>query len=219
MTANRILCRGFTLMELAVVLVIVALLIGGMLVPLSGQMDIRDTTETQKRLNEIRDAILGFAVINGRLPCPTSTADPANANYGREDCTIATEGYLPWKTLGVAESDAWGSARTTAADPFIGFWRYRVDTAFATPFTLTTVPASNLSVQNAAGQVLTDAAPNSPVAIIYSTGANKTRDGQNAGTVDAIYQGGEQSVGFDDMAIWISRPVLFNRMVAAGKLP
>ena len=55
---------GFTLVELAVVLVIMAVLIGGMLVPLSAQRDIRNVSETQKQLSEIKEALLGFAIIN-----------------------------------------------------------------------------------------------------------------------------------------------------------
>ena len=57
MTRKRSSCCGFTLTELAVVLMIVALLIGGMLVPLSAQNDIRNVNETQKTLNDIRDAL------------------------------------------------------------------------------------------------------------------------------------------------------------------
>ena len=42
--------KGFTLTELAIVLVIVALLIGGMLVPLSTQRDIHNTSDTKSTL-------------------------------------------------------------------------------------------------------------------------------------------------------------------------
>ena len=190
-----------------------------MLIPLSAQRDIQSTNETQKRLAEIHDALLGFAVIHGRLPCPTTTANPASANYGLEDnpC-IATEGYLPWKALGVQETDAWGTTRSATGDPFTGYWRYRVDSAFATPFTLVTPPGSALSIQDASGNALTQTPPNSPVAIVFSTGPNLAPNGENA-TVDATYQAGERSQSFDDLVIWLGRPILLNRLVAAGRLP
>jgi len=35
----------------------------------------------------------------------------------------------------------------------------------------------------------------------------------------AVYQADVPSTAFDDILIWISRPILFNRMVAAGRLP
>ena len=211
--------RGFTLTELAIVLVIMALLIGGMLVPLSTQRDIQNIKETQKQISEIRDALLGFAAINGRLPCPTTTADPANTNYGLEDpACVGVEGYLPWKSIGVSEVDAWGSKRSANGQPFTGYWRYRVDNAFASAFTLATNPASALLVQDASGNALTQATPNSPVAIVYSTGSNLVADGQNA-IADATFQSGDPSTGFDDILIWIGRPILINRMIAAGRLP
>lgn len=210
---------GFTLVELAVVLVIMAVLIGGMLVPLSAQRDIRNVSETQKQLSEIREALLGFAIINNRLPCPTTTTDPSDPNYGIEDAACNNvEGYLPWKSLGVSEIDAWGSKRTSTADPFPGYWRYRVDNAFALAFTLPTPPSSALVIQDASGNGLTQAPPNGPVAIIYSTGPDNLQSGANA-VLDTTYQAGERTAGFDDLVVWLSRPILLNRMISANKLP
>lgn len=211
--------KGFTLTELAIALVIVALLIGGMLVPLSTQRDIHNVRETKKQLAEIREALLGFAIIKGRLPCHSSQTDPAAADYGIEDtpCTNA-EGYLPWRTLGVTEVDAWGSPRLAASDPFPGYWRYRVVTAYAMAFTLTTPPPSALIVQDASGKALTASSPDGPVAVIYSTGPDLVANGQNT-TIDATYQASERSQNFDDILVWIGRPILFNRLITARKLP
>lgn len=215
---------GFSLVEMAIVLVIIGLLLGGMLMPLSAQMDQRRISETQKALDEIKNALTGFAVMNGRLPCPTTTADPANVNYGIEDaaCNSNTNGYLPWKTLGVVEVDAWGTIRTAAASPWNGYWRYRVDPSFAVPFTLATPTdaALNLAVQNSGGTALTSSAQR-PIAVIFSTGMNLAADGQNANflTANAIYQSDAPSPNFDDITVWLPAPGLFNRMVSAGRLP
>lgn len=213
---------GFSLVELAVVLVIVALLIGGMLLPLSAQRDVRSQAETQKGLAEIREALIGYAIINGKLPCPmlTSTTDPANAAYGMapSTCSPGGEGYLPWKTLGVNEVDAWGQKRAASTDPFTGYWRYRVDDSFSVAFTLSST-ASQLSVKDAAANMLTEASPNAPVAVVFSTGANQTADGLNGDGTANEYQTGDGSPTFDDLLIWIGRPLLFSRMVSAGKLP
>ena len=52
---------GFTLVEMAIVLMIVGLLLGGLLVPLSAQMEQRNVTETRKQLDEIQQALIGYA--------------------------------------------------------------------------------------------------------------------------------------------------------------
>lgn len=211
---------GFTLTELAIVLVIVSLLIGGMMVPLSTLRDIQNSKETERRLSEIKEALLGFAAINVRLPCPTTTTDPASTQYGLEDATcVEVEGYLPWKSLGIRETDAWGSVRSSATDPFVGYWRYRVDKNFVTSISLATATGSALAVQDANGNALT-----APVAIVYSTGPDLVANGKNEDTqsgpqTDPIYQSSNRSPTFDDQLIWIGRPLLFNRMISAGQLP
>ncbi|MGZ8256366.1 MAG: type II secretion system protein, partial [Gallionella sp.] len=65
---------GFTLIEMAMVLMIVALVLGGMLPVISGQIEQQRTNETRKQLAEIREALLGFVVTNNRLPCPATGA-------------------------------------------------------------------------------------------------------------------------------------------------
>jgi prepilin-type N-terminal cleavage/methylation domain-containing protein len=230
-TSERRLQSGFTLVEMAIVLTIVAILLAGLLPTISSQIEQSRRNDTRKQLEEIQQALIGYAIMNGRLPCPTTTADPANVNYGVADavCTAnaVSEGYLPWKTLGVTETDAWGSKRTSSASPWTGYWRYRVDRNFssATPFSLTTgfgaCPGADcLSVLDNAGNSLTSTTER-PVAIVYSTGQNVTADGQNATfePINGVYQNDVPGPTFDDILIWISRPQLFNRMVAAGKLP
>lgn len=244
---NSRMLRGFTLVEMAIVLAIVALLLAGLLPTISSQIEQARRNDTRKQISEIQQALMGFAIINGRLPCPTTTTDPASVNYGKEDsaaicsANYAAEGYLPWKTLGVSEIDAWGTKRTSNTSPWLGYWRYRVDRNFssATPFTLNTgfgtCPSATtdcLAIQDIGGNGLTSTTER-PVAIVFSTGPDLIGNGQNANIGEpnpsfepagGIYQSdvpGKLANGsnFDDILVWISRPQLFNRMVAAGKLP
>ena len=248
-TLNR--QTGFSLLELAIALMILALVLGGMLNPLGSLLDARKRAEAGTGLERTREALLGFAMINGYLPCPATATDPNDNRYGLEDASCdtdpAAEGYLPWRTLGLPETDPWGLPRNAGADPFNGYWRYRVDRNFsnaAAPFTMKTALAENLSVIDGNGKLLT-APTETPVAIIYSTGANLAPDGENAafegapcgnasgfapggGTAcpdgEPLYQGGDVTgsgagATFDDILVWLSRPRLFNRMVTAGQLP
>src|SRR5215468_4191829 len=100
--------RGFTLLELAVVVLVVTLLLGSLLVPLATQVEQRNVSETQKRLQEIKEALIGFAMANGRFPCPAGNQPgdkgiekfagvPASGN-----CTNFFDGYVPGITLGLA---------------------------------------------------------------------------------------------------------------------
>lgn len=233
---NAVHSTGFSLIEMAIVLFIIALLLGGLLPTVSSQIEIQRRNDTRKQLDEIRNALFGYATINGFLPCPTTTTDPASPNYGSADApcianstTNATaEGYLPWKTLGISEMDAWGSKRTNNSDPWTGYWRYRVDRNFAgTAFSIGTgfgtcpgAYSDCLVIKDSAGNSLTNTTER-PVAIIYSTGHNLTADGLNTvfEGANGSYQSDVPSSTYDDILIWISRPQLLNRMVAAGKLP
>lgn len=114
---------GFTLIELAVALFIVALMLGGLLGPLAVRIEQNDRSETRRALEEIKEALYGFAITNGRLPCPyahdpTDAIDASDPEAGFEDRTGGTcdaggaggfaLGTLPWANLGVGRSDAWG---------------------------------------------------------------------------------------------------------------
>lgn len=206
---------------MTIVVIIVFLLLGGLLVPLSAQIESRSRADTHKTLADIRDALLGFATIYGRLPCPSTEANPASAQYGVEDAScsasVTADGFLPWKTLGVPEFDAWGAPRTAASDPRLGTWRYRVDSNFAKVFALTTGTSDSLKVFDGAGSELTTSAERA-VVIVFSTGPNRQADGRNA-VYDNQYEGAENRADFDDLTLWLARPILLSRMVAAGRLP
>lgn len=114
--------KGFTLIELLVVLGIVGILLAGTAIPLSAQVELRRIQETRRLLDDAREALLGFAATQGRLPCPAtassrgeeSFAPGAHAGTGR--CATFHGGFLPAATLGLApldpegfQADAWGS--------------------------------------------------------------------------------------------------------------
>lgn len=224
--------KGFSLVELAMVLFIVSLLLGGLLMPLSSQLEARKRNDAMEQLQRIKDALIGYAIVNGYLPCYTTQTDPSSASYGEADspCNptgLTTDGILPWKTLGLASGmDPWGIARTSSSDAWTGYWRYRVDSNFAdssSPFNLSTTFKDDLSIVDANGNALTSTSER-PVVIVYSTGANQTADGENASyeqtaSDNPTYEGGQVSGDFDDITGWISRPFLFSQMVAAGVLP
>jgi len=117
--------NGFTLAEVAIAVVIVAILLAGIMIPLGTQIDVRNNADTQRTLDQIKDAIVAYAVANGRLPCPADGTTPAGGTNaagfaaGAEQYQSALgtcvngaaavlAGVVPWATLGVPETDAWG---------------------------------------------------------------------------------------------------------------
>jgi prepilin-type N-terminal cleavage/methylation domain-containing protein len=104
--------KGFSLVELAVALAIIALLLAGALIPLSTQVDVRNVADTQRSMESIREAIIGFAQANGRLPCPAAGTVPAGGvdaagrPAGAEQLTPTT---LPPPSTAVCTNGFWVS--------------------------------------------------------------------------------------------------------------
>lgn len=124
---------GFTLVELAVVLTIVAFLLASLMYTLSAQQDQRNLDETRRRLETARELVLSFAAVNGRLPCPARSAstaapvtvlgDEVRTPAGNPDCigdavidyyggtnAGVTLGLLPARAIGFQQVDPAGLA-------------------------------------------------------------------------------------------------------------
>jgi prepilin-type N-terminal cleavage/methylation domain-containing protein len=236
---------GFSLVEMAIVLMIVGLLLGGLLPMLSGQMEQKNRNETRKQLEEISAALVGYAASQTppKLPCPASPSIATGSNgAGVSDCTIATGmGVVPWVTLGTSETDAWGRRFTyTIASSVSGG-------VFGASFTLSST--GNLDIYSSSGGSCpsTNCVADNMAAVIISLGANgcgaylptglaqqpniAAGDGSglscdNSGADQVANADGatpfisrDEGSNYDDLVIWISPNILFNRMVAAGKLP
>jgi len=228
-------CAGFTLVEMAIVMIIVMVLMGGMIATLSGQMDIRNQTQTEQTLADIREAILGFAVTQGRLPCPAyATGEESRPSAV---CDHYFDGYVPGITLGLTPTDSAGYV----LDGWNQRIRYSVTSAggnvFTTNITLA-APAQYLSVcSRATGITGTGASAtctvatkltDNAIAVIYSIGKNGGYGG--TGTDEAANLNGDAAFvshnpaatagnEYDDLVIWLSPYTLYSRMIAAGRLP
>ncbi|MEN8220097.1 MAG: prepilin-type N-terminal cleavage/methylation domain-containing protein [Pseudomonadota bacterium] len=203
--------NGFSLIEMAVVLFIVSLLIGHLLTPISAQIDQRRYKQTQKTLEEIKEALLGFISIHGRLPYPAS-----NQETGIQDSSLhKKEGYLAWADLGIARVDAWGN-------PF----RYRAEDEYTKePLDYKKIfgiagSGSGLRVTDKQDRYLTRSSGDSRVAaIIFSYGKNGVPDDDNGNRDKIFVYDVYVENDFDDILTWLSRNTLVNRLYATGRLP
>ncbi len=240
--------NGFTLVEMAIVLLIVTLLLTGLVPTISSQIEQRQRNETRKQLDEIQQALIGFAVINGRLPCPaSSTSNGLEDPIGTGICNHPHDGFVPAATLGLAQVNSQGLAVDAWNNPI----HYAVTTsnskAFTKPNGMGTTGISNLqpdlmvcstaSASNTTCSVANSSLTASPgvPALIYSTGKNGGYGGAGADEAenpnphspdnDPVFVSHPPAPttavngGFDDIVTWISPNVLINRMVEAGKLP
>jgi hypothetical protein len=227
-------------------MVVIALLLGGLLVPLSAQVEMRHASDTQKYLDEIKETLIGFAVSNARLPCPATAASAGvESPAGGGPCTNNYDGFVPAATLGLAVINDQGFA----VDPWGNRIRYAVTNANGNAFTTvngmsttglgTLAPnllicstATGISATSCgAGSALTSGVP----AIIYSTGKNGGYGGTgldeaanpnaNSANNDRVFvshvptPSSAPNGEFDDIVTWLSPNVLYNRMIAAGRLP
>lgn len=151
-------CAGFTLAELAIAMVIIGLLLASAFIPLSAQVELRAIADTQRTMDGIREAIIGFAQANGRLPCPAipgtatgavdgTTSEPAGVEDTNPYPASATAvcrralGVVPWSTLGVPETDSWGRRFTYRVSPAYADY-YNVAALSPWETKTTTTPAS-----------------------------------------------------------------------------
>ncbi len=234
---------GFTLVEIAIVLVIFGLLLAALITPLQAQRSIAAQHETEVALYDAKQAILGFAQANGRLPCPaTNNAtgvfpdDTGTANPNASGACVQSVGFLPATTLGLQPADAQGFA----IDAWNNRIRYAVTTADTNAFTSNNA-MNNLGISalapdlrvcatsTAANCTATINLLNNAVAVIFSTGETGTVvAGGNDETanlnLDNIFVSHDAAATsapngeFDHIMVWISPFILYNAMIQAGQL-
>ena len=102
--------RGFSLVEMAIVLVILGFVLGALLLPLQAQRQSVAQSQTENTLVNAKQALLGFAQSKGRLPCPaTAISNGLETPLVGGNCTSQL-GYLPSTTLGIQPIDTNGFA-------------------------------------------------------------------------------------------------------------
>lgn len=225
---------GFSLLEMALVLVVLSLMMGWLITPLRAQLSLQKYQLTEQRLFSTQQALFGFAIIHHYLPCPDTDQPPDGwENVLANQRCAAVEGVLPWRQLEVLATDAWGR-----------FFRYRADSTFtdhAQWFSIAAAEnASNIEVIGEDGALTSN--PSRPVAIILSHGENglggiqSVSGGQayvmaaptapdeleNAdGDLIFVDQAQQQTAAgaFDDRLLMLSAKVLMQQMVQAQRLP
>lgn len=211
---------------MAMVLLVMGLLLGGILGPLSTRQEINKRQDAEIMLQTIHDTLMGFAITHGYFPCPDTNGD------GREErsqnrCPILRKhqqtptGQLPYITLGIGYLDPWNNRFTYAVDP---------DFADSSQ-----TPLPTFTSQNQGRITVTNGIDHTP-ALVLSHGGNglggrgaanlpqlapsspseRENSDHNTLFIRDDYRDTPENT-FDDMMTWISPPLLALRMLQAGK--
>lgn len=209
--------QGFTLIENAVSLSIIALVLGSVMIPLKTQIESRKLEETERMLEVAREMLLGFAVANGYFPCPADRSsngqEPLGTNHLTGSCPVS-HGFLPAALLGFRPTDAGGYAldaweaqriRYAISDQTVG----GIANAFTRTDGLRSVPLASLGAtpflhvcQSGQGVSSTDCGTavtlaHNAVAVVWSVGPNGGTGGAsvheaqnpnpNGGSADRVF--------------------------------
>lgn len=237
--------RGFSLIEMAIVLIILGFLLAAFLLPLQAQRNIASQLKTEAILEDIKKALIGFAQIHGHLPCPATANgsgifpdDTGTANAHLTGVCVVQTGFLPAQTLGLQPIDAQGYA----LDAWQNRIRYAItkanNDAFAKPngmydIGLTALEPDLRVCATMSAIVCTNRIHliNNAAAVVFSLGAT---GGQASGGVDErqnltaplnttfishpITTVASTNGEFDHIVTWLSPYMLYNAMIVAGQL-
>lgn len=102
---------GFSLVEIAIVMVIIGLILASVAGPLGNYKAKDRYQETREYLENTRQALLIFAAAKGHLPCPDNDNDGDEDRAGPNTCDT-DQGLLPYLDLGLERETAWGEVPT-----------------------------------------------------------------------------------------------------------
>lgn len=133
---NKTNTSGFTLIEVAIVLLIVTILLGYSLALFPVQQELKQYRQANHEMDKIIESIYAFAQSNNYLPCPSNAASSGfecrnnNGTSGDCDGTSTTihecdlwAGFVPGKTLGL---NGKYNAAGLLLDPWGKPYRYQV---------------------------------------------------------------------------------------------
>ncbi len=240
-TYNKKKQSGFTLIEIAVVLVIVGLLVGSFVGTFADRVDSTRQSNTKKELEEIKQVLMAYVytgVVPYALPCPDTDLPPDGLSNDVGGVCTAVVGTLPWITLGMGQQDDWGTR-----------YSYWVDQNYANSavgFDLATGIAGSAQINTRINNNVSVMAQNA-IAVIFSRGKNGfggiSFEGVNRDVVPALGNGHDDELenddgdptfisrfktdegvaaaggAFDDILVWINAYELKAKMVETGSLP
>jgi prepilin-type N-terminal cleavage/methylation domain-containing protein len=236
---------GFSLIEMAIVLIILGFLLAAFLLPFQAQRNIASQLKTEAILEDAKKALIGFAQIHGHLPCPATANgsgvfpdDTGNDNANSSGVCAVQSGFLPAKTLGLQSIDAQGYG--------LDAWHHRIryaitranNDAFSKPNGMHDIGLTALEPNLRVCATMSPIACTNrthlignAVAVVFSLGAKANQpsggadEHQNLATPfntifisHPITSAASANGEFDHIVTWLSPYMLYNAMIVAGQL-
>jgi type II secretory pathway pseudopilin PulG len=215
---KRRAAAGFSLVEMAIVTLLVGILLTMGLAALKATRDASAASQTRTKQNTIKDALIAYIRRNNRLPCadidfgaPDGVENRATAGDPTTACATAPSnarfGILPYVTLGLARDaavDGWGNFFSYQVSNTVTSTTFNPGTGFyVTPITnpnLDWTLSANLrsgssgeltvNTRDAAGAVV--AAASNAVAVVVSHGPNGLGAYTVSGTRNSLPAGADE---------------------------
>jgi prepilin-type N-terminal cleavage/methylation domain-containing protein len=229
--------RGFSLVEMAIVLVVIGLVLSGGLLAIAPVIQNTKVADTEARLDRLEQAIILHSIRYGCIPCPANpTLASGNANAGRAQdgpasyyttgctanaCQQNNQGAVPWINLGISEAEA-TDGYTVRIDYAITAGLQNANGMMRAP--PATYPAGTLVVNTADGTQITGAAAYvlishgddrsggfgaSGIAAPDPNGsANQTANTNGTPFVQDTLNGTSGANHFDDIVRWRTAPMI-----------
>lgn len=199
-------CRnkaGFSLLEMALVLVIVGLLLSLSLNLMFNLSKTNRIKRSENKLELVKDALVGFLIKNGHLPYADSNGDGEGDTYN---------GLVPYHDLGLTRADV--------SDAYGKLFHYDVTGSPTAQGSLTDTTPQNIchqlgaymdQINTSTTRISVDGGSNWTQVpfVILASGINKQFDGEN-NDGDRDYE--TQNPDIDDIVKWETFAFLYNKL-------
>ncbi|MCP4393257.1 MAG: type II secretion system protein [Alphaproteobacteria bacterium] len=120
--SNRTKEKGFTLVEIALVLILLGITIGAATTIISGIIKTSEIAITKQRMHKIEKKLVEHITQHGFLPCPLNEDNSRMTDAEcRIDNVLQIGGIVPFDELGLLEQetkDGWGKKISYRVDPY-----------------------------------------------------------------------------------------------------
>ncbi len=199
--------KGFTLIEMALVLIIMGIVLGISFSALHVFTKANKRKETNQKMETLKQAIIGYLLTQNRLPF----ADTDNPADGEEN-SDKYQGKIPYKTLGLTKADA--------SDANGQIFHYDVTGSPSAQGSLTDTTPQNIchqlgaymdQINTSTTRISVDSGSNWTQVpfVILASGINKQFDGEN-NDGDRDYE--TQNPDIDDIVKWETFAFLYNKL-------